>query len=1120
MKTFTVLLLIAYANVFFVHAQTSLLDKKVRIEHRQGAVDVLLEEISNTGGFSFTYTHDILPEGIVSLQHAEQTVKQFLDELFPDGIQPIQFGNKLILKQNPIHDIAFELRGKVVDRETREPIPGVTVFIPETNPLIGSVTNKEGFFRLQVPSDFSTVQISCIGYESQSFKSRKGNKNTIELNPDNLELEEVVITYYQKPKDEEINGAISIIPAQILEQMPVPQIEDALQGNASGVHVVSNSGMPGASLQVKIRGVNSLINSDPVYYIDGIPVQQAFLYAISPRDIESIHVIKDEATLAGYGITAGNGVVLLNTKQGEPNSKTRFSFDLYAGRQELARKVDLMNLDEYRKYYYLFYPERKWPGARDTLQNTDWQDASFHPSAIQEYNLSASGGNKRSDYFISGGFYKQGAQIKNLQFSRYSFRINSNHLINPRLRFGQDISLSYLHFKGLQEGCYMNDLNNSVLTALIMPPFRFTEDEHDIALPGDYFLSGPNSHIAVEHNSRKNYALSIRLHARAELLPGLYYVTSFGMKPYYQDNITYTPTPPTFYSEGISEYKYHILDMSYYWQHMLNYTVFFSAIHKLDLTLSFDLGQDKGKWTPYEYTHYDDDLNYLPETTESGQGILGSMKTSTDFKRRSYGASLAYTFRDKLYLKALLRRDDVNVLALQHRFRKCFDYYPSISLGWIFTREPFFPKNGFLNYGKLRYGWGKAGISPVINYSFFAKMMQDFEYVYAINPVNFLTYSAIVRRTNEEFYLESAQSHNIGIDLGFFQNKLFFSADYFNAETKGKEQFGIENPKEFIEDLNLMYAYGIHYLPISHMKNRGFELGLSYKHHGHALSWNLNMNFSHVKNVILDANESELIALNVNNLTDPIAVNLPGEVVGSFYGYKIEGLFREKDCNENGYAINQSYKKIDGKTIYAQPYAREGDFKFADINGDSVIDKNDRVVLGNPIPDFIFGLYYHMEWKNFDFSMLFQGTYGNEIFNVTKLYLFDPQGILSWSSKVAETYRPMRINENGEVEDPGFTDTNLARINRDSQNMNLRASDFYLEDGSYIRLKNIQLGYTIDPKYTHKIHIQRFRVFIASQNLFTFTRYSGLDPEVGGWGIDCGAYPQPRVYMVGANVEF
>jgi TonB-dependent starch-binding outer membrane protein SusC len=1128
MKTFILFILIVWINVFFAVSQTSLLDRIVKIEHQQVTLASALDEIGNKGGFTFSYGQDIPRDKIVTLLYAEQTVRQYLDEVFPDGIYSIQFGNKLIIMQKPALANTYALRGKVINRETKDPIPGVTVYIPGSVPLIGAVTNEEGVFEFRTPLDVNMIQISCIGYETKSLRPGKSTAFTVELNPDNLELEEVVITYYRKPKEERINSAVSGISTRQLENMQVGGVEQTLQGNTSGVNVVRNSGIPGASLQVKIRGINSLINSDPVYYIDGVPIQQTSLYTLSPYDIESIEVLKDGASLARYGARAGNGVVLFNTKKGD-QKKTRIAFDFFIGRQELWKKLELMNKDEFMDYYRLVRPTTNnyLVKTLDSIYNTDWQNVTFHRARTEEYHVTLSGGNKKSDFYVSSGYYRQQAIIKNLQLDRYSFRVNSNHRIKSRIQFGQDLSFSYLHYKGLKEGCFMNDYNNPILGALIMAPYKSRDDSTGTVISSDNFVSdpnfsNPNSNLTIERNSRKNYALFNRLNAIVKLLPNLNYITRLGLDVYFQDNISYVSSLPSILtSKNISEYTYHIIDLAFDWQHTLQYTASISKNHRLDVMIDFEYGRNKCQWIPVTHKTYDETLSYLTDTTHYGQESYEKLQSSTDFICRDYAVSLAYSYKDKLYADALLRRDEVGFYDVQHHFRECSEYFPSLSLGWIFTRENLFPVIKVLSYGKLRYGWGKAGNSPRINYTFFARMMQDMEYVYAFNSERYITYTATCRRTNEHFYWENIQSHNAGLDLGFFQNKLFFSADYFYSELNEGEKYGVEKPKEIIEKINLMYYYGIYYLPLSNMQNKGFELELSYRHGGRALNWNLNINFSHVTNRILDVNESERIAWNIRDGLEPLSINLPGEVAGSFYGYKIEHLFRSDDCDEKGWATNQPYTlDAEGKKIYAQPYAKAGDYKFTDRNNDGVIDKDDRAVLGNPIPDFTFGLFCQMDWKNIDFSMLIQGIYGNEIFNATRLYLYNPYGQSNWTKDVVNSYRPPKYSETGELIDAGVTNTNLHRLDFFNINRNLRVSDFYIEDGSYLRLKNIQLGYTIQPEFTKRFHIQRFRIFIGSQNLLTFTRYSGLDPEVGGWGIDCGQYPQTRVYMVGANVEF
>jgi hypothetical protein len=309
-------------------------------------------------------------------------------------------------------------------------------------------------------------------------------------------------------------------------------------------------------------------------------------------------------------------------------------------------------------------------------------------------------------------------------------------------------------------------------------------------------------------------------------------------------------------------------------------------------------------------------------------------------------------------------------------------------------------------------------------------------------------------------------------------------------------------------------------LPVADIVNSGIESEIGYKKSGRLVSWNLSLHLTHLRNKIINIDSDTYASINKTSY-DPITVNLPGETAGSFYGYKIERLFVEEDCPAPGArATNQPFITDDaGSRQYAQPDAYAGDYKFVDMNQDGVIDKNDKTIIGNPYPDFTFGLYANVQFKQFDLSMLWQGTYGNEIYNATKLWLYNPYATSNWSKDILESYRSPQFNESGEMIDQGFTETDLHRFDYYAKNKNLRVSDFYIEDGSYIRLKNIQLGYILDPELTRRIHIQKLRIFICAQNLLTFTNYSGLDPEVGGWGIDCGIYPQPRTWIAGVNIE-
>jgi hypothetical protein len=386
-------------------------------------------------------------------------------------------------------------------------------------------------------------------------------------------------------------------------------------------------------------------------------------------------------------------------------------------------------------------------------------------------------------------------------------------------------------------------------------------------------------------------------------------------------------------------------------------------------------------------------------------------------------------------------------------------------------------------------------------------MMRDMQYVYAFNTDTRVTSSAYNRMINEKFYQEVIQSHNIGLDLGLWQNRFFISADYFNTCLSAGKKIKLYKPKAIIEYINQMDQFGLTTHPTAEVRNKGFEFELLYKQTGHNLILDIGFNVTHIRNRVVKVVDDSYNSFIDNTEIDPVSIHVDGETAGSFYGYKIDRLFREEDCDINGFVINHT----------ADSGARAGDYKFVDMNNDGVIDANDKTIIGDPFPDFTYGLFFNLQFQGFDFSCFLQGSYGNEIFNATKLWLYNPYGLSNWSKDIVNSYR-----ESGyySEDDEGLTDTDLHRYDYNNTNRNLRISDFYVEDGSYLRLKNIQFGYTLPVRLTQRVYIQKFRIWLGAQNLFTWTNYSGLDPEVGGWGIDCGIYPQPRMYMAGVNVEF
>lgn len=1104
-----------------LQGQSKILDRKVKIEEREGTIGAILEEISRQGGFIFSYSQDIPHEKHVRLQYNRQTIHQFLVDIFEGDIYCIEYGNKILIKKKPGLFEVYSVRGKVIESGSGDPVPGATVIIPGTYPLIGAISDNKGVFQINVPLEMDVIQFSCIGYNKLDLTTEQLIPEVIELTPASQEISEVVIEYYKLPVEKESGVAISYISGGRLELIPGSSIENVLMGAAAGVHVVRNSGMPGSSFQVKVRGAHSLINSDPVYYLDGIPLQSALLNAVSPHDISSVEINKDAASTARLGARAGNGAVLLYSKggSGEP---IRVNLDYNIGIQQAWKKLDLMKTEEFLNYFELVRPADERFDDLDSIYRTDWMEIIFHPAKTEDYHLSVSGENERSDYYLSAGFFNQASIIKELKLKRYSFKFSSNHRINQKWKISQDITLTHIKYEGLKEGCFLNDHNNPILASMCMIPLS---PPHDSILDVSYMspvgstiqISEPDIRyldIELTNNVRKNYALFGNLTTRIDLMRNIDLQSTFGYEVFYQNNISnnrkWSINVPIIYNP-VLETGYKVLDLGMHFQNYLHYKNILANHHKLEAFVGFEYGQNENEWIPVSQSV----TNLITGPSTSGNTSIQHLRSSVGLQNRAYTGSFNYVFRDRYILNGSLRREVISFDAGSTK-KNYVGLYPSMSLGWIFLDRNQ-SATRFLQYGKVRYAYGMAGNSPGLDYSFHARLMRDMAYVYSFNSSGSITNSADQRQTNEKFYWEKISAHNLGIEMGLHQNRLFLSTDLFYNHLHHGELSEYNTQLEFVGALYGRNTYGIVPLPLAEIVNYGVESLLNYKNVGRRIQWDISLNFTHLKNRIIDIKDQSILSS-----IDPITIHLNGESAGSFYGYKIERLFTEGDCPAPGKTVtNQPFiTDENGNRMYAQPNAHAGDYKFMDINEDGIIDPNDKTVIGNPYPDFLFGFSVNTRYRRFDLTMLWQGAYGNEIYNATRLWLYNPYGTSNWTNDILNSYISPKYNNSDEIITPGLTDTDLHRFDYYAKNKNLRVSDFYIEDGSYIRLKNIQLGYTINPALTKRIHIRELRIYIAAQNLVTFTSYTGLDPEVGGWGIDCGIYPQPRTYYAGVNILF
>lgn len=1091
---FLVLCLILFMQLSY--AQSAIADRVISIDSACCTVDDILDELALKGGFTFSYGHEVPRNKRIVLGSRKQSIRQYLDELFEGKISCVEHENKIILIPKPSEPSFYNISGKIIDKTTGESIPGVTIFIPGSDPLIGTTSDTEGNFFIKVPSDFGFITLSCIGYQKFSLETEKNKNIGVELSPENRELVEIKVVYYKPMKEEHINAAQSTIEANFISTGPEQSIESVLQGSTAGIHVVHNSGMPGASIQVRVRGGNSLLNNDPVYYLDGISIQSALINSVSSNDIEKIEVIKDASGTAKYGARGANGVVLLHSKIPSKNS---FSANLNVsfGRMIVgSHGPELLSSEEFLAYADTFGLTNLLEEYNvDSLIEADWKEHVFHPANYQNYHFSVARGNENSRYYLSTAYFNKEAIIKNLSMKRYSFKLNAHHNVSSTFSLGHDLSMANLKLDGLNEGSFLNDMDNPILGAIRKIPFP------EPASIGDDGLNPHNpeevpiiedEYYKLSNNLRNNYSLIGHVFSDVKLFENFNYRTRLSAELLFQDNVAFSK--PLSGEEYIDGNRYNILDMGFNWIQDFNYYFKPSDDHMFDFYVGYEGGQSATTWIPQNQTRYNTTMDSTVASREKWNNDY-----ETRFMHFIYKASLLYKLFDRYTLEFDIVRDKVRYNWFREP-KELKEFYPAGKFSWVFSRERFFPVD-FINYGKLYFGWGKAGNSPRVNYSYITRVMREFEYVYAMSESIYRDISPFYRRTNEYFYWETLSSKNLGLDIGMLSNQLFFSFNYYHTQTSGGETFPHDTPGDIYRQITTMNGFGIHSPQTADIAIQGIEGEMSIKTSGRNWTWNCNINLSHSKSKILKTDEPEH---HFNNY-DVISFNKAGQSPGSFYGYKIEKLFKEEDVDPVLNVINQQFTTNEyGGKIYPEP----GDYKFVDINKDNKIDENDKTIIGNPFPDFTFGMFQSFQYGNVDFSFFLQGIYGNEVFNLTKFWTYNPFVFSNWTEDIKKSYRP------------GYTTTNLHRVDIKNINKNLRISDFYIEDGSYLRLKNIQLGYSFNTQFINKTALKKIRIYLSVQNLLTLTNYSGLDPEVGGWGIDCGIYPQPRTYIAGLNIGF
>jgi TonB-dependent starch-binding outer membrane protein SusC len=1001
--------------------------------------------------------------------------------------------------------------GYVKEAETGLGIPGATVV--ETGTSNGTITNAEGYFEIKTTGPNATLEFSFVGMVSQTVDL--GGKSVLEvlLAGKTSELDEVIVIGYGTQKKKVVTGAISSVSAEQITSTPILRIEQAMQGRTAGVQVTNLSGQPGEAPTVRVRGAGTTGNAEPLYIVDGMAV--GGIDFLNPGDIESMDVLKDAASAAIYGARAANGVVLITTKSGKKGAM-HVTYSGYQGYQSASKQIDMLDAEQYRMLMNEGARNAKLTEPFDMNEipkyNTNWQDALFHKNApITNHEVSVTGGNEKSSYSSSLSYFSQQGIIgeKKSQFDRITARLNSRHQVSPNFSFGNNLAYTNITRRGIGSnqsfnGAYSSALNLDPLTPLyeedanILSTYPYSDEPVVRNAKGQTYgisnyvgaeVVNPLALLEIQTGETRVDKVVGNVYGELQVVDGLKFKSSLGIDMAYVLNDSYRPlfylngaqlnVDKTSVSKNISRY------FTWQFENTLTYTKSiddhnFSAL--VGMTASkFNFEDLSGFNAKVPITDPDHVyLNMAIDTAWTARGGAAHSALLSNFAR------ITYDFKNKYSLTGIVRRDGSSKFGANKRF----GIFPSVGVSWLLSDESFFPATEAINFLKLRSSWGINGNQEIGNYQFLSVMDKSRGYIFGGGR---MTGASPAYVENADIHWEQSQQIDVAVDLGAFTNRLTASLDYYIKTTSGLLE-RIPIPAHV--------GNGPPFANVGSVQNQGVELSLNWRNVKDAFSYSVGINGAYNKNKMTHIGNEEKVlpgaSWAIAGMVTRAQVGMP---IGYFWGFKTDGLF------QNPGEVFQHIGKT-GKVL--QPNAKPGDVRFVDVNQDGVLNENDRTMIGNPTPDFTLGVNVSMEYRQFDFSMLIVGAYGQEVFNGMQ------------RQDLRFTNRPEAILGRWTAEG---TSVSIPRYTWIDVNNNYRVSDLYLENGSYTKIKNIQVGYTLPDDFLRRMRATTWRFYLSFENLFTLTKYSGADPEIGAMssfdiGIDRGIYPQARTFRLGTTITF
>jgi len=1098
--------------------------KKVSVKLKNGSIDELLSAVFKDMPLSYKiFQRNIVLKKVVKAPATEVVIPSRMPETQP-VIQLNQRGIDLL----PVN-ADRTVRGRVSD-ENGGPFPGVSIIVKNTQ--TGTATDANGEFRLSIPESLAgqgelVIVASFVGYKNQEIVVGSRAELNFGMTVDTKALNDVVVVGYGTQKQSSITGSVASLPMKNVASQPLTSLDQALGGQIAGVNVAQTKGAPGGGVSVRVRGTGSIgAGNEPLYVIDGFPVSSDFnsnfnpLSSINPNDIESIEILKDASAAAIYGSRGSNGVVLVTTKHGK-SGKSVVQLDTYYGFQQVANKIDMLNAREYAEYNTEARnnawvdrggnagdPNSARPAALQIPEmfmnpqalgkGTDWQDEVFRTAAIQNHQLSVSGGNDKTTFFMSGAYFKQDGVVMKTGFDRYSARVNLDHHISKHVSVGMNLSPSFATSRILpvEDQVFSGGILGSALSLPPTVPVYNTDGSFTTLLgPSPYNIGVIDNPVAIASkikDKRTVFRTLGNVYAEINLIDGLKFRTSFGLdysdareNAYYPSDLGWSGVPAPVQARAIASTG---RDLNWLNENILSYKKVFNTKHELDVLAGFTSQKAHGESAALNATNFPTDL--VP-TLNAGQ-VTGGGTYMSEWSLLSLLARVNYTYSGKYLFSATMRRDGSSRFGARNKWGT----FPSASVGWYISEENFMKSQNVVTDLKLRASYGLAGNNSIGNYNHIGLLSnRRYSFGAGTGALVYGLYPSSI--SNEQLGWEMMQQFDIGVDFALLRNRLNLTIDFYNKNTTDlllnvpvPASTGYETALQNIGKLN----------------NRGWEFSINSKNLTGAFKWSTAFNISFNKNKVVKLGPSGNPIISKSPSFSPNThITKIGSPIGSFWGYDAMGVYQSQEDVDNS-------PRVGGNSG-----SRPGDLKFRDVDGDGAITPSDVTIIGNNSPDFFYGITNNFSYGRFSLSILGDGVQGIQLLNGSRRNIGLVNGSYSRKDVLGRWQSPAQ---------PGDGRTPRANVAPTGGNVSY-VSSLLVENASFFRIRNINLRYNLPETLSKSVYLQNAAVTLSVQNAFTFTPYRGYNPEqsLNGSssltpGVDFNGYPLARTFTLALNLTF